>query len=47
MPEKIMLCNECGRVFRAVRREGEVSCPNCKSASVESIYKVYNLRERA
>lgn len=47
MAEKIMLCSECGRVFRTVQEEGKQHCPYCKSASVESVYRAYNLKERA
>lgn len=48
MVEKIMLCVECGKLFRVkyVAAE-ELKCPSCGSSSVDSVYKHYNVMQKA
>jgi predicted RNA-binding Zn-ribbon protein involved in translation (DUF1610 family) len=47
MGEKIMLCIECGKLFRVNFAAEELKCPGCGSDSVDSIYRHYNLMEEA
>lgn len=44
MVEKIMLCEECGKLFRA-KCTAELKCPGCNSSRVDSVYKHYNLAQ--
>lgn len=47
MVEKIMVCEECSKMFRIKYDPSlEVKCPSCDSNKIVSIYKQYNIRER-
>lgn len=41
MAEKIMVCNKCGKLFRAKISGDEIVCPECGSSDVSSIYRKY------
>lgn len=48
MIEKILLCVDCGKLFRAKYLPGEgTKCPGCGSGRVDSVYRHYNLIEKA
>ncbi len=43
MVEKIMLCVECGKLFRAkYKAQEKLECPSCGSSGVDSVYRHYN-----
>jgi DNA-directed RNA polymerase subunit RPC12/RpoP len=49
MAEKLMVCDDCGKMFKTEydTTEGkEIKCPACEGTNVLSIYKRYNLEER-
>ncbi|MFQ6105523.1 MAG: hypothetical protein ACE5NL_00425 [Candidatus Hydrothermarchaeaceae archaeon] len=47
MAEKIMVCGDCGKIFRVKFLSTEkIICPSCDSPSVDGIYSQYNLEER-
>lgn len=39
MAKMEMICNECGKKFKAAASKVEVSCPKCKGVDVEPEYK--------
>ncbi|MDI6654280.1 MAG: hypothetical protein ABH874_02300 [Methanobacteriota archaeon] len=47
MVEKIMVCEECGKMFR-IKYDllSEAKCPSCDGNKIMSIYRQYNIRER-
>jgi|GEM_PF-1812129 DNA-directed RNA polymerase subunit RPC12/RpoP len=47
MAEKIMVCDDCGKMFRISYEaaEGEeIKCPSCDSSNIVSIYKKMNIK---
>lgn len=48
MVEKVMVCNDCDKMFKVecYTSEGkEITCPGCEGTNVISIYKKMNLGE--
>lgn len=49
MAEKVMVCDDCGKMFRIsydLSEGRELTCPSCEGSNVISIYKKMNIRER-
>jgi DNA-directed RNA polymerase subunit RPC12/RpoP len=47
MAEKVMVCDECGKMFRiSYDIEEELRCPSCDGKNIISIYKKMNIMER-
>jgi len=49
MAEKVMVCDDCGKMFKVEydTSEGkEITCPGCEGTNVLSIYKKTNLEVR-
>ncbi len=49
MTDRLMVCDECGKIFRvdyAEVGEKEIKCPACEGTNVDSIYKKTNRSER-
>ncbi len=49
MADKIMVCEDCGKVFRVpydLTTTPEIKCPSCGNAHVQSIYRQENVRVR-
>ncbi len=47
MAEKIVVCDECGKLFRVnydALGDKELKCPSCNSSNVMSIYRHETLR---
>lgn len=48
MAEKIMLCVDCGKLFRIKYLAAEeLKCPSCGSSNVDSVYRHYNAMQEA
>jgi len=49
MADKIMVCEECDKVFKIrydLTEEDEIRCPSCDSIHVQSIYRQENVKTR-
>lgn len=49
MTDKIMVCEECSKVFRTrydLTEESDIKCPSCDSIHVQGIYRQENTRIR-
>ncbi len=49
MAEKVMICDDCGKVFKIEYDTSEgkdITCVSCEGTNVVSIYKKMNLEER-
>jgi DNA-directed RNA polymerase subunit RPC12/RpoP len=49
MAEKLLVCDDCGKLFKIeydVTEGKEIKCPSCEGTNVLSIYKKINLEER-
>lgn len=47
MTDKIMVCEECGKLFRThydLTVETRIKCPSCDSKRVQSIYRQENIK---
>lgn len=49
MAERLMVCEDCGKIFRVKYDSGKdsVECPSCDSANVVGVYRQHNVKERA
>ncbi|MEE8167267.1 MAG: hypothetical protein V3T58_00140 [Candidatus Hydrothermarchaeales archaeon] len=49
MVEKVMVCEECGKMFRIsydLTEDKELKCPSCDSINTTSVYRQENKKIR-
>lgn len=49
MVEKVMVCEDCGKMFRIsydLSEGKELKCPSCEGGNVTSVYKKINIMEK-
>lgn len=49
MVEKIMVCDDCGKMFRVeydLTEDEELECPSCDSSNTNSVYRQENVKVR-